>query len=297
MVTALRHEGLHVVGHPGWRTHNRNSKGPWGPVNGVIIHHTAGRNSTNTLYTGRSDLPGPLAHAHLAKTGRITLVGHGRANHAGLAARNAYDTVIHEAAHHPQPKANSGTVDGNTHFYGLEIENLGDGRDPYPEAQYDAAVRWATAICRAHGWSANSVVGHKETSIEGKVDPSFDMGAFRRAVATRLTHPAGWNPLEDDMDLDDKVRLGDWVTRRWPDDEGVADKKISVETALSSSYAHARAAHDSGDAILAKLSSLETTGLTGEQIDAIATAVATSPALTDKLAEAVAAKVTASLQP
>ena len=23
-----------------WRTHNRNHKGPWGPVHGVMIHHT-----------------------------------------------------------------------------------------------------------------------------------------------------------------------------------------------------------------------------------------------------------------
>lgn len=296
MVTALRHEGLHVVGHPGWRTHNRNSHGGWGPVNGVIIHHTAGRNSLDTVYTGRPGLPGPLAHAHLAKDGRITLVGHGRANHAGLAARNAYDAVVREVAHHPRPSTSSGTVDGNAHFYGLEIENLGDGHDPYPEAQYDAAVRWASAICRAHEWTANSVVGHKETSVEGKIDPSFDMGAFRHAVATSLNHPADWNRQENDMDLDDKVHLGDWVTSRWPDDEGVADQKISVETALASGYAHARAAHDTGDKILARLDMLATTGLTSDQIDAIATAVASTPVLTELLADAIADKVAARLR-
>jgi len=157
-------------------------------VNGVLIHHTAGSNSLSLVYKGHSNLPGPLAHAHLAKDGTLTLVGNGRANHAGLAARNAFDAVVREDTHHPLPSAASGTVDGNTHFYGLEIENLGNGHDPYPDEQYDTAVRWAAAICRAHNWTANSVVGHKETSIEGKADPSFDMGTFRRAVASRLKH-------------------------------------------------------------------------------------------------------------
>ena len=189
MIMALRREGLQPVEHPGWRTHNRNSRGPWGPVNGVLIHHTAGRNSLALIRTGRPDLPGPLAHAHVAKDGTLTLVGNGRANHAGRVAFNAFHAVVRED-HHPWPSVASGTVDGNTHFYGLEVENLGDRHDPYPAAQYDAAVRWATAICRAHDWHADSVVGHKETSIEGKIDPSFDMNAFRRAVADRLTHRA-----------------------------------------------------------------------------------------------------------
>jgi len=186
MLAALHREGLEPAEHSGWRTHNRNARGRWGPVNGVMIHHTAGINSLALVWAGRPDLPGPLAHAHAAKNGTVTLVGHGRANHAGRIARNAFNAVVRESAHHPRPSATSGTLDGNARFYGIEIENLGDRHDPYPDAQYDAAVRWATAICRAHGWLTDSVVGHKETSIEGKIDPSFDMNAFRRAVASRL---------------------------------------------------------------------------------------------------------------
>ncbi|WP_328631963.1 N-acetylmuramoyl-L-alanine amidase [Streptomyces sp. NBC_00356] len=192
LVAALKAEGVKVAEHSGWRTHNRNSVGAWGGVNGVLIHHTAGSNSLGIVYTGRSDLPGPLAHTHLAKNGTATMVGNGRANHAGKAAANAFNALVNESATHPKPSAVSGTVDGNAHLYGIEIENLGTGKDPYPAVQYDAAVRWAAAICRAHGWSANSVAGHKETSIEGKVDPSFDMNKFRTDVAERLTHAANW---------------------------------------------------------------------------------------------------------
>lgn len=197
LLAALRDEGVRVAEHPGWRTHNRNSVGPWGPVHGVLIHHTAGTSSLDTVWSGRPDLPGPLAHTHLAKTGVATMCSAGRANHAGKAALNAYNALIAESPTHPAPSAASGTIDGNAHLYGIEIENRGDGRDPYPDAQYDAAVRWAAAICRAHGWGADSVAGHKETSIEGKPDPSFDMGRFRAAVDERLAHPASWRPSDD----------------------------------------------------------------------------------------------------
>lgn len=194
MLAALTAEGVKVRERSGWRTHNRNSQGPWGGVNGVLIHHTAGSNSLALVSAGRPDLPGPLAHTHLAKDGTATMVGNGRANHAGRVALNAHNAVVNENKTHPQPLASSGSTDGNAHYYGIEIENLGNGRDPYPAVQYDQAVRWAAAICRAHGWGADSVVGHKETSIEGKIDPSFGMGEFRDDVAERLKRAASWSP-------------------------------------------------------------------------------------------------------
>ena len=40
LLKVLRDEGLVVHEVRSWRTHNRNHKGPWGPVHGVMIHHT-----------------------------------------------------------------------------------------------------------------------------------------------------------------------------------------------------------------------------------------------------------------
>ncbi|MEU3656513.1 N-acetylmuramoyl-L-alanine amidase, partial [Streptomyces sp. NPDC032161] len=79
-------------------------------------------------------------------------------------------------------------------FYGWECENLGDGKDPWPKAQYDAIVRVQAAICRAHGWTAKSVIGHLEWSSD-KVDPrGFSMATLRADVAERLKHFASWSP-------------------------------------------------------------------------------------------------------
>jgi len=198
-VKALRDEGLSVTGISGWRDHNRNHKGPWGPVHGVVIHHTAGSNSLRLTHEGTSALPGPLCHTHLAKSGLATMVGYGRANHAGTFAQNAHDAVLAESSNHPRPSA-SEPVDGNRHYYGIEIENLGNGSDFYPQAQYDAAVKWAAAICRFHGWSADSVIGHKEGTTR-KIDPKgpvgsaegeqWDMDEFRADVAAQLKKTPG----------------------------------------------------------------------------------------------------------
>ena len=69
----------------------------------TLNHHTAGTASLNVVAKGRSGLPGPLAHGHLNKAGLLTLVSAGRANHAGLMARNAYESFRDERTTHPRP--------------------------------------------------------------------------------------------------------------------------------------------------------------------------------------------------
>ena len=189
LVKALRDEGLTIVEHAGWRTHNRNHKGPWGPVHGVVIHHTVttGTDSSVELcYTGHSNLPGPLCHGVITKDGTVHLVGHGRANHAGLGDDDVLAAVIAENYGSTPPRPNKNNTDGNARFYGFECINLGDGKDPWPSAQLAAVERVSAAICRAHGWTAKSVIGHKEWT-DTKIDPrGVSMPNMRARVAKRL---------------------------------------------------------------------------------------------------------------
>ncbi|MFD4946244.1 N-acetylmuramoyl-L-alanine amidase [Streptomyces sp. NPDC058239] len=204
VISALRAEGVRVVEVGNWRTHNRNSKGAWGPVNGSMVHHTVTKGTAATVAMvrdGYASLPGPLCHGMIAKDGRVHMVGWGRANHAGGGDPRVLEQVIAESyGSRPTPptKGNANGTDGNARFYGWECENLGDGKDPWPKAQYDAIVRVQAALCRAHGWSAKSVIGHLEWSND-KVDPrGFTMAELRADVAERLKHPASWNPNEED---------------------------------------------------------------------------------------------------
>lgn len=179
----LRKHGLTVVEVPGWKTRGRPaSTGGFAPV-GVLCHHTAssanGQAAIPLLVNGRSDLPGPLCHLSLDRQGVVYIVAAGRANHAGEARK-------------------SGTVasgDGNTLYIGIEAQNEGTG-EHWPKAQYDAYVLLCAVLSVevTHN-SAQTVRGHKETSVTGKIDPAgptpyeatFDMDRFRARVATQMT--------------------------------------------------------------------------------------------------------------
>ncbi|MEU9120292.1 peptidoglycan-binding protein [Streptomyces sp. NPDC048506] len=191
LLRALRGEGLVVHEVRNWRRHNRNTKGRWGLLHGVMIHHTATEgteSSVDLCYDGRSDLPGPLCHGVIDKRGEVHLVGNGRANHAGLGDRDVLEAVINEDPELPED--NAADTDGNRHFYGFECINLGDGKDPWPPEQRLAIEKVSAAICRAHGWSERSVIGHKEWQ-PGKVDPrGIVMDALRGRIKERLAKPA-----------------------------------------------------------------------------------------------------------
>lgn len=186
---ALQDEGLTVHEHDGWRTHERDAATgkTFGPVYGVLIHHTAGHGDKELCYRGRTGLQGPLCHSWLGKTDGLWMLSAGRANHAGLVDSDVIAAIRAESA---LPRDNEADYDGNDSLYGLEIENLGNGKDPYPTDQYRQAVLWAAALCRAHGWSEKSIAGHKEAQ-PGKIDPSFDMAVFRADVRAQLATKPG----------------------------------------------------------------------------------------------------------
>ncbi|MER7967795.1 N-acetylmuramoyl-L-alanine amidase [Streptomyces sp. NPDC096080] len=195
-LAALKAEGVTVVEVGDWRTHNREGHGAWGPVHGVMIHHTVTSGTAATVRIcrdGYAALPGPLCHGVIAKDGRVHLVGYGRANHAGSGDANVLKAVIAEK---PLPADKQANTDGNARFYGFECENLGDGKDPWPDVQVEAIVRTAAALARAHGWGRDgdtSVIGHKEWQ-PGKIDPrGVSMDDVRQRVTERLDHPAAWS--------------------------------------------------------------------------------------------------------
>ncbi|WP_428815144.1 GH25 family lysozyme [Streptomyces albus] len=96
----------------------------------------------------------------------------------------------------------------------------------------------------------------------------FDSRAAMRAWAT------GTAQGEDDVQLKDKLKVGDWLKKRFPKETGLQDGEIYVETALASGYGWSRVAADNSTRILAQLGAQQTT------IDMLVDAIGTGGGLT-----------------
>jgi LysM repeat protein len=206
IVAQLKKWGIKYKEVKTWETHNRAGHGAWGGMNGFIWHHTgadvkdAAEYAGSTLYNGLSTLPGPLCHFGLAPDGTVYLVGWGRANHAGGGDPAVLNHVINEdysGQLHPT-KGNLDGVDGNAHFYGVEI--MYSGNHKMTDAQYKTGLKLSAAILDFHKWTEKSVIGHGEWS-DDKWDPGYapgkimDMTDVRKDVAATLkAGPSGSTP-------------------------------------------------------------------------------------------------------
>ena len=160
---------------------------------GIIIHHTAtgGTQDAPTLgiiRTGRPGIHGPLTPVLIGRLGTIhvTCDEGGLCNHAGKGRSVVLDKVRRGEPLAPEDVswAVSDDVFGNEHFYGIELENAGDGVEPFGAEQYESAVGVTRALMARHDWSRYHVIAHHEWSRR-KIDPhrgTFNIDSFRDSL-------------------------------------------------------------------------------------------------------------------
>lgn len=174
LADVLRAAKLEVIEEPGWqaRGHGDMSHHPLG----VLCHHTACAKgaadipSLDTVLHGRPALPGPLCNLLLGRSGTWHCIAAGLAYHAGLGAADFL------------PKHNV----GNFYMIGIEAENDGLSDEAWAETELESYARGCAAILKHLGLGAARCVGHKEYAPTRKIDPSFDMKAFRLRVAATI---------------------------------------------------------------------------------------------------------------
>ncbi|WP_129633378.1 N-acetylmuramoyl-L-alanine amidase [Candidatus Oscillochloris fontis] len=147
-----------------------------GRVRMIVLHATAGRGpgDLNWLRAGGDERRPVSTHYYISKQGRIVqLVDDANtAWHAGVSRWNVDGKQV------------SGC---NAYSLGIELENLNNGRDPYPTAQYAAALWLCRTLVVRHDIPRSQLVRHLDIAPGRKSDPAgFPWQRFVGEVYTDL---------------------------------------------------------------------------------------------------------------
>jgi N-acetylmuramoyl-L-alanine amidase len=155
------------VGSPNFnRRPNRND------IHAIVIHATANSTLEGVISWFNNPQAQVSAHYTIGKDGRIVqhVRDHNRAWHAGESIWKGVPNV-------------------NNYGLGIEMVNLNNGQDPYPESQHQANVQLCTFLCRQHHIKPEDIMGHLDIAVPKgrKTDPrAYDLDRLRREVEAAL---------------------------------------------------------------------------------------------------------------
>ena len=141
-------------------------------ITAVVIHSTANSNLQRVVEWFNNPNAQVSAHYTIGKDGKIVqhVKDSDRAWHAGQSVWKGRNSV-------------------NDYGIGIELVNLNDGRDPYPEPQHQANVALVAYLCYRYNVQVDDIMGHVDIALPPgrKSDPrGYDLNRLRREVAAIL---------------------------------------------------------------------------------------------------------------
>lgn len=141
-------------------------------ISAIVIHSTAGNTLEGVVAWFHNQQSRVSAHYSIDKDGRIVqhVPDAYRAWHAGVSEWQGKQNV-------------------NNFSIGIELVNLNDGHDSYPEVQHQALVTLVTYLCRKYQITPSQIVGHQDVARpQGrKTDPrGYDLERLRNDIGARL---------------------------------------------------------------------------------------------------------------
>jgi hypothetical protein len=144
---------------------NQNERPEGAVINTIVLHHTAGAGSAKAVgkffATPESKVS---SHYIVDRTGYVvqSVEDSFRAWHAGKSAFNGIDNV-------------------NNFSIGIEICNLGDNIEPYPDVQYDSVIRLVAYLVKTYGVPFANITRHRDVALPPgrKVDTSDNFSVQR----------------------------------------------------------------------------------------------------------------------
>jgi hypothetical protein len=140
----------------------------YGEISAIVMHATANDNLEGVInwFGQQRGKDSVSAHYTIGKAGRIVqhVADEKRAWHAGKSFWKGRESL-------------------NAWSIGIELVNLNDGRDPYPEAQHQANVQLCAYLCKRYAINPDMIVTHYQISPGRKTDPrGYDMARLIREV-------------------------------------------------------------------------------------------------------------------
>lgn len=129
----------------------------------VVLHATAGRapGDLNWLRNGGSSSAPVSVHYYIDKAGTISRL----VDDANIAWHAGRSTWVVDGKQIPYETGCNGVS------IGIELENLNDGYDPYPQAQYDAALWLVRHLVQTYAIPRTQLVRHLDIAPQRKTDP------------------------------------------------------------------------------------------------------------------------------
>jgi N-acetyl-anhydromuramyl-L-alanine amidase AmpD len=167
VVPALEAPPITWVGSP-----NFNRRPDPNDIWAIVIHATANSSLEGVISWFNNPQAQLSAHYTIGKDGRIVqhVRDQDRAWHAGKSEWKGKPNV-------------------NNYAIGIELVNLNDGQDPYPEEQHQANVKLCAYLCLKHNIKPEDIMGHVNIAVpQGrKTDPrGYDQERLRREVTAAL---------------------------------------------------------------------------------------------------------------
>lgn len=141
-------------------------------ITAVVIHSTANSSLQGVIDWFNNPNAQVSAHYTIGKDGKIVqhVRDSDRAWHAGQSVWKGRHSV-------------------NDFGIGIELVNLNNGQDPYPEAQHQANVALCAYLCYKYNINVDDIMGHVDIALPPgrKSDPrGYDLNRLRREVAAIL---------------------------------------------------------------------------------------------------------------
>jgi N-acetyl-anhydromuramyl-L-alanine amidase AmpD len=137
-----------------------------------VIHATANSSLDGVITWFKNPEAQVSAHYSIGKDGRI--VQHVRDK---------------DRAWHAGKSEWKGVANVNNYAVGIELVNLNDGQDPYPEEQHQANLQLCIYLCRKFNILPENIMGHLDIAIPAgrKTDPrGYDLERLRQEVTAAL---------------------------------------------------------------------------------------------------------------